>query len=137
MDNHNNLYNESQPYHLFLEDGHKVLFLPGIVYTWQIPRRGRKIFQENHSFLCPEFDFQISEGNFDDNDLSDEEKEWAIDLTCEIDRQNSCKLNKIRTLNMVRLNVILILNAISSLPVIFKEFMMQRTSLFLKMRTAQ
>ena len=102
---HSNLYDETQSYHLLLEDGHKALFLPGSnKESFTLGRYQEEVgkdFKRITLFLCPEFDFQISEGNFDENDLSDFEndgsgspnkrRKWEIDLMCDIDCQTSSK----------------------------------------------
>ena len=102
---HSNLYNETQSYHLLLEDGRKVLFLPGSnKESFTLGRYQEEVgkdFKRITLFLCPEFDFQVSEGKLDENDLSDFEndgsgspnkrRKWEIDLTCDIDCQTSSK----------------------------------------------
>ena len=102
---HSNLYDESQSYHLLLEDGRKALFLPGSnkksFTLGRYQEEVRKDFKRITLFLCPELDYQISEGNFDENDLSDFEndgtdspnkrRKWEIDLTCEFHSQTNSK----------------------------------------------
>lgn len=65
---HSNLYDESQLYHLLLEDERKVLFSPGSnKESFTLGRYQEEVgkdFKRITLFLCPELDYQISEGNF-------------------------------------------------------------------------
>lgn len=102
---HSNLYDESQLYHLLLEDERKVLFLPGsIKESFTLGRYQEEVgkdFKRITLFLCPELDYQISEGNFVENDLTDfgndatdspnKRRKWKVDLTCEFDCQTNSK----------------------------------------------
>ena len=88
-----------------MEDGRKALFLPGSnKESFTLGRYQEEVgkdFKRITLFLCPELDYQISEGNFHENDLSDFEndgtdspnkrRKWEIDLTCEFDCQTNSK----------------------------------------------
>ena len=108
---HSNLYDESQAYHLLLEDGKKALFLPGSKtepftlsrYQEELGRDYKRIIL----FLCPDHDFQISQGNFDEHDSTDfgdgdsdapssssKRQKCEIDLTCNIDHKTSTQCDQ-------------------------------------------
>lgn len=108
---HSNLYDESQPYYLLLEDGQKALLLPGSKkelftlsrYQEELGKDVKRIT----FFLCPDRDFQISEGNFDEHDLTDfgdddsdapsscnKCQKCEIDLTCNSDHKTSTQCSQ-------------------------------------------
>ena len=109
---HSNLYDESQAYHLLLEDGKKALFLPGPKKEpFTLSRYQEELgkdFKRITLFLCPNHDFQISEGNFDEHDgLTDfgdddsdaptscsKRQKCEIDLTCNIDHKTSTQCDQ-------------------------------------------
>jgi len=101
---HSNLYDESQAYHLLLEDGQKALFLPGSKKEPCTLSRYQEELGKDYKritlFLCPDHDFQISEGNFDEHDSTDlgdddsdapsnKRQKCEIDLTCNSDHKTS------------------------------------------------
>ena len=81
---HSNLYDESQSYHLLNEDGTKALFLPGSkkeVFT--LSRYQEEIGKDLKRitlYLCSNYDFEISEGYFDDEELTGFQKDGNNDL---------------------------------------------------------
>ena len=106
---HSNLYDESQACHLLLEDGQKALFLPGSKkepftlsrYQEHLGKDCKRITL----FLCPDHDFQISEGNFDEHDSTDlgdddsdapsyKRQKCEIDLTCNSDHKTSTQCDQ-------------------------------------------
>ncbi|PFX15215.1 Protein HEG-like 1 [Stylophora pistillata] len=108
---HSNLYDESQPYHLLLEDGQKALLLPGskkeLFTLSRYQEELGKDFKRITFFLCPDRDFQISEGNFDEHDLTDfgdddsdapsscnKRQKCEIDLTCNSDHKTSTQCSQ-------------------------------------------
>lgn len=110
---HSNLYDESQAYHLLLEDGKKALFLPGSKKEPFTLNRYQEELGKDYKritlFLCPDHDFQISEGNFDeDDDLTDfgdddsdapgscnKRQKCEIDLTCDTDHKTSTQCDRV------------------------------------------
>ena len=111
---HSNLYDESQSYHLLLEDGKKALFLPRkkerkepFTLSRYQEEQG-KDYKRITLFLCPDHDFQISDGNFDEHDgLTDfgdddsdaptscnKHQKCKIDLTCNIDHKTSTQCDQ-------------------------------------------
>lgn len=72
---HSNLYDESQSYNLLYEDGSKALFLPGpkkeLFTLSRYQEEVGKDFKRITLYLCSNCDFEISEGYFDDEELSD------------------------------------------------------------------
>ena len=72
---HSNLYDEHQSYNLLYEDGSKALFLPGpkkeLFTQNRYEEEVGKDFKRITLYLCSNYDFEISEGYFDDEELSD------------------------------------------------------------------
>ena len=162
-----NFYDESQSYHLLYEDGRKALFLPGSKKEpFSLGRYQEEIgkdFKRITLYLCRDYDFQVSEGNFDEDDLDDfsttKRQKCDIDLTCKSDPQTSTKHDQLEfehdqdqlfervnhdqskqsesAVSSQSVSWISRLSKINSWPVIFSEFMMRRRlALFLKMTTA-
>ena len=82
---HSNLCDESESYHLLYEDGTKALFLPGSkkeVFTLsRYQEEIGKDFKRITLYLCSNYDFEISEGYFDDEELTGFQKDGDNDLT--------------------------------------------------------
>lgn len=95
-----------------MEDGKKALFLPGSKkelftlsrYQEELGRDYKRITL----FLCPDHDFQISEGNFDEHDSTDfgnddsgapsscnKRQKCEIDLTCNSDHKTSTQCDQL------------------------------------------
>ena len=108
---HSNLYDESQAYHLLLEDGKKALFLPGSkTEPFTLSRYQEELgkdYKRITLFLCPDHDFQISQGTFDEHDSTDfggddsdapssssKRQKCEIDLTCNIDHKTSTQCDQ-------------------------------------------
>ena len=108
---HSNLYDESQAYHLLLEDGKKALFLPGskkeLFTLGRYQEELGKDYKRITLFLCPDHDFQISEGYFDQHDLTDfgdddddapsscnKRQKCEIDLTSNIEHKTSTQCDQ-------------------------------------------
>ena len=72
---HSNLYDEHESYNLLYEDGSKALFLPGpkkeLFSLSRYQEEVGKEFKRITLYLCSNYDFEISEGYFDDEKLSD------------------------------------------------------------------
>ena len=110
---HSNLYDESQSYHLLYEDGTKALFLPGSkkeVFTLsRYQEEIGKDFKRITLYLCSNYDFEISEGYFDDEELTGFEKDGDNDLKASMESEKPAK--RARCYSPIDLNTVAIKNA--------------------------
>ncbi|XP_068749108.1 uncharacterized protein [Montipora capricornis] len=104
---------QSQSYHLLYEDGTKALFLPGSkkeVFTLsRYQEEIGKDFKRITLYLCSNYDFEISEGYFDDKELTGIQKDCDTDLKALMECEKPAK--RARCYSPIDLTTVAIKNA--------------------------